>query len=99
MTARIGLKLVERDASGVDLAFRADVLAGFAQAQKAVPARWFYDERGSALFEEITQVPEYYPTRAETEILREHGEEFARLIGPGRAVVEFGSGSSVNVAR
>jgi dimethylhistidine N-methyltransferase len=90
-----GLELVERDADGVDLAFRADVLAGLAEAQKAVPARWFYDDAGSQLFEDITQLPEYYPTRAETEILRAHAGEFAQLIGPGRAVVEFGSGSSV----
>lgn len=89
------IRLVDLDEDGVDRAFRADVLAGFAQAQKAVPARWFYDERGSQLFEDITQVEEYYPTRAETEILRHRGGEFAELIGPGRAVVEFGSGSSV----
>ena len=95
MTARIGLKLVERDASGVDLAFRADVLAGLSEAQKAVPARWFYDDTGSQLFEDITRLPEYYPTRAETAILRAHTQEFAELVGPGRAVVEFGSGSSV----
>lgn len=95
MTTPKGLKLVERDAGGVDTAFRADVLAGLAQEQKAIPARWFYDDTGSQLFEDITQLPEYYPTRAETEILRARGTEFADLIGPGRAVVEFGSGSSV----
>ncbi|WP_296720594.1 L-histidine N(alpha)-methyltransferase [Erythrobacter sp.] len=95
MTTPKGLKLVERDATGVDTAFRADVLDGLAEAQKAVPARWFYDDAGSQLFEDITQLPEYYPTRAETEILRGGAKEFAELIGPGRAVVEFGSGSSV----
>jgi dimethylhistidine N-methyltransferase len=95
MTATTGLKLVERDESGVDRAFRADVLAGLAEPQKAIPARWFYDDAGSQLFEEITQLPEYYPTRAETEILGTHAGEIAALIGPGRAVVEFGSGSSV----
>jgi dimethylhistidine N-methyltransferase len=95
MTKPAGLKLVERDADGVDLAFRADVLAGLAEAQKAVPARWFYDDAGSQLFEDITQLPEYYPTRAETEILQTRAAEIAGLIGEGRAVVEFGSGSSV----
>lgn len=95
MAAEGGIALVERDESGVDRAFRADVLEGLAQDQKAVPARWFYDERGSELFEEITRLPEYYPTRTETAMLEERGPEFARLIGPGRAVVEFGSGSSV----
>lgn len=89
------VRLVERDEDGIDRSFRADVLAGMAQSQKAVPARWFYDDAGSQLFEEITQLPEYYPTRAEREILETRGGEFAELIGPGRAVVEFGSGSSV----
>jgi len=88
------IALVERDENGIDLAFRADVLDGLSQEQKAVPARWLYDNAGSLLFEEITQLPEYYPTRAETEILDQHGSDFARLIGLGRAVVEFGSGSS-----
>ncbi|UYV15220.1 L-histidine N(alpha)-methyltransferase [Porphyrobacter sp. ULC335] len=95
MTAQTGLRLVKRDASGVDLAFRADVLAGLAEPQKAIPARWFYDDAGSQLFEDITQLPEYYPTRAETEILETRSAEIADLIGAGRAVVEFGSGSSV----
>lgn len=95
MTPPESLKLVERDARGVDPAFRADVLAGLSEPQKAVPARWFYDDAGSRLFEDITQLPEYYLTRAETEILTERADEFAALIGPGRAVVEFGSGSSL----
>jgi dimethylhistidine N-methyltransferase len=95
MTSNPDLRLVERDQSGVDLAFRADVLLGLAQSQKAVPARWFYDDAGSQLFEDITRLPEYYPTRAETAILQERAGEIADLIGPGRAVVEFGSGSSV----
>jgi L-histidine Nalpha-methyltransferase len=95
MTKPAGLKLVERDADGVDLAFRADVLAGLSEPQKAVPARWFYDDAGSQLFEDITRLPEYYPTRAETEILQARADEIAELIGPDRAVVEFGSGSSV----
>ncbi|HEX9806145.1 MAG TPA: L-histidine N(alpha)-methyltransferase [Alteraurantiacibacter sp.] len=95
MSPQHGIKLVDLDEDGVDRSFRADVLAGMAQEPKAVPARWFYDEAGSRLFEEITQLPEYYPTRAEREILEAQGEDFARLIGPGRAVVEFGSGSSV----
>ena len=95
MAATEGLALVELDDDGVATAFRADVLAGLSQEQKAVPARWFYDEAGSRLFEDITRLPEYYPTRAETEILSDRCEEFRDLIGPGRAVVEFGSGSSV----
>lgn len=95
MTTKKGLTLVDRDEEGVVTAFRTDVLAGLSEEQKAIPARWFYDDSGSQLFEDITRLPEYYPTRAETEILTERGAEFAKLIGPGRAVVEFGSGSSV----
>lgn len=77
-----------------DPAFRADVLAGFASRPRAIPARWFYDLRGSQLFEAITDLPEYYPTRTEAAILRGAGAAIANAVGPGRAVVEFGSGSS-----
>jgi len=79
----------------VDPAFRADVLAGLSTTPKAIPARWFYDRTGSELFEAITQLPEYYPTRTETALLAAHCSDVAQLAGPGRAVVEFGSGSSL----
>ncbi|MEM6475098.1 MAG: L-histidine N(alpha)-methyltransferase [Pseudomonadota bacterium] len=95
MTTEPGIALVDLDESGVDTAFRSAVLDGLSQQQKATPARWLYDDAGSQLFEDITQLPEYYPTRAETEILSSRGEDFAAMIGEGRAVVEFGSGSSV----
>ncbi|MWV28463.1 L-histidine N(alpha)-methyltransferase [Aurantiacibacter rhizosphaerae] len=95
MSQNEGIQLVNLDESGVDIAFREDVLAGLSQSQKALPARWLYDDAGSQLFEDITQVEEYYPTRCETEILSSRGAEFAEQIGKGRAVVEFGSGSSV----
>ena len=95
MTTEQGLKLVDLDESGVNTAFRNDVLEGLSEPQKAIPARWFYDDAGSQLFEDITRLPEYYPTRAETEILEARGDHFAALIGAGCAVVEFGSGSSV----
>ena len=77
-----------------DPAFREDVLHGLGSSPKAIPARWFYDAAGSALFEDITRLPEYYPTRIETALLRNHAKEMAALAGSGRAVVEFGSGSS-----
>lgn len=77
-----------------DPAFRADVLNGFAATQRAIPARWFYDRRGSELFEQITDLPEYYPTRIEAGILSQNDPAIADRIGAGRAVVEFGSGSS-----
>ncbi len=95
MTAKQGIALVDLDESGVNRAFRKDVLSGLSQQKKAVPARWLYDDAGSQLFEDITGLEEYYPTRAETEILRAEGDTFRQLIGEGRAVVEFGSGSSV----
>lgn len=95
MATKQGMELVDRDERGVDRAFRKDVLAGLSQPDKAIPARWLYDNAGSQLFEDITRVEEYYPTRAETEILGTRGEEFAAAVGKGRAVVEFGSGSSV----
>ena len=80
--------------SFADPAFRADVIDGLARRPRAIPARWFYDHRGSELFEAITELPEYYPTRTETALLRSVAEEIAERVGPGRAVVEFGSGSS-----
>ena len=85
----------DRTRSFADPAFRADVIDGFTRRPRAVPARWFYDRRGSELFEEITDLPEYYPTRTETALLKSIAPEVAALIGGGRAVVEFGSGSSV----
>ncbi|MEA3064269.1 MAG: hypothetical protein QOJ27_704 [Sphingomonadales bacterium] len=78
-----------------DPAFRSDVLAGLAAPIRAVPARWFYDRRGSELFEAITRLPEYYLTRTETALLERYSPDVARIAGPGQAVVEFGSGASV----
>jgi dimethylhistidine N-methyltransferase len=77
-----------------DPAFRADVLAGLAAPIPAVPARWLYDRRGSELFEKITRLAEYYPTRTETALLERHSGDIAARLGTGEAVVEFGSGSS-----
>jgi L-histidine Nalpha-methyltransferase len=77
-----------------DPAFRADALAGLSAPIKAVPARWLYDQRGSELFEAITRLPEYYPTRVETGLLERHCPAVAGIAGTGDAVIEFGSGSS-----
>jgi L-histidine N-alpha-methyltransferase len=84
----------DRGAIAADPAFRADVLAGLAAPHRAIPARWFYDHRGSELFEQITDLPEYYPTRTERALLERHAAAVAAIAGDGRAVVEFGSGSS-----
>jgi len=87
-------ELEDGQASLADPHFRADVLTGLTARPRAIPARWFYDRRGSELFEEITRLPEYYPTRTETAMLVAAGPELARRTGPGRAVVEFGAGSA-----
>jgi len=75
--------------------FRREVLAGLARVPRSIPARFLYDARGSALFDEICELPEYYLTRTETRILAERAGEIARRAGPHPALVEFGSGSSV----
>jgi L-histidine Nalpha-methyltransferase len=74
-------------------ALRADVLAGLSATPKTLPPKYFYDERGSALFDEITRLPEYYLTRAETSILRARAAEIAALSGCA-SLVELGSGTS-----
>ncbi|WP_424862601.1 L-histidine N(alpha)-methyltransferase [Streptomyces sp. MMS24-I29] len=76
-----------------DAALRADVLHGLTRCPKTLPPKWFYDAHGSELFEEITRLPEYYPTRAEREILIDRAEEIARVSG-ARTLIELGSGSS-----
>ncbi len=74
--------------------FEADVLAGLGATPKRLPAKYFYDGAGSLLFERITELPEYYPTRCEMRILRDHARDIARLVPQGAALMEFGSGSS-----
>jgi dimethylhistidine N-methyltransferase len=78
-------------------AFRADALHGLGQPQKSIPSKYLYDARGAALFEEITRVPEYYPTRTEVELLRAHAREIAAAVGPGATIVEPGSGAGEKV--
>jgi dimethylhistidine N-methyltransferase len=75
-------------------AFRDDVLAGLSAPIPAIPARWLYDRRGSELFDEITRLPSYYPTRTETALLNAVMPDVAALSAKGAAVVEFGAGSA-----
>ncbi len=77
----------------LESALRADALAGLTATPKALPPKWFYDAEGSALFEKITELPEYYPTRAERSILRAASGEIAAL-SAAHVLVELGSGSS-----
>ena len=81
-------------AEKVDPQFRRDVLAGLSAAIPAIPARWLYDHAGSELFDAITRLPSYYPTRTETALLNAKMPEIAARIGARRAVVEFGAGSA-----
>lgn len=74
--------------------FREAVLKGLSLPHKAIPSRFFYDKRGSELFEEITGLDVYYPTRSELEIFEARGGEIAALVPDVAALVEFGSGSS-----
>ncbi|MEU0132964.1 L-histidine N(alpha)-methyltransferase [Streptomyces sp. NPDC006296] len=80
-------------ADATDGALRADVLNGLTRRPKTLPPKWFYDARGSDLFEEITRLDEYYPTRAEREILIDRAGEIAAASG-ARTLIELGSGSS-----
>ncbi len=86
----------------VDLApeivsFRDAVLHGLARTPKSIPPMYFYDAQGSALFEAICELPEYYPTRAETAILRGHAAEIAARLGPAAHLIEYGSGGAQKV--
>jgi len=94
------MKLTQRD--GITLydlespieSFREEVLQGLTQPVKVLPPKFFYDDFGARLFEQICELPEYYPTRTETAILRQHIGEIADLIGDECLLVEFGSGAS-----
>jgi dimethylhistidine N-methyltransferase len=77
--------------------FRDAVLAGLGRARKRIPCKFFYDARGSALFEEICRLPEYYPTRTEIAILEDNSADIAAHMGPHCRLIEFGSGASQKV--
>jgi L-histidine N-alpha-methyltransferase len=98
------LTLVRREPRLVDFHppradMRADVLEGLSREQKALSPKYFYDELGSQLFEEITRLPEYYLTRTEDSIMRAFLPEMAERIGPRAAVIEFGSGTGEKIRR
>ena len=79
--------------------FRADALEGLSRPRKSLPAKYLYDEYGSKLFEQITRLDSYYPTRIEREIVAANADAIADAIGPERAVFEYGSGSSEKIGR
>ncbi|MBZ6377597.1 L-histidine N(alpha)-methyltransferase [Pacificimonas flava] len=74
--------------------FANAVIAGLSKAEREIPARFLYDRAGSDLFEQITNLPEYYPTRTEISLIQRHAAAIGEEVGRGRTVVEFGSGSS-----
>lgn len=87
------LELTEQDDAATD--DLAEILEGLSRPQKMLAPKFFYDERGSRLFDRITALPEYYPTATELGIMRENIGEIVKLIGPQASLIEFGSGSSV----
>lgn len=82
------------DEATVSAELEADVLKGLQKKQKTLPSKYFYDERGSQLFEEICRLEEYYPTRTELSILETHIQGIIESIGEEALLIEFGSGSS-----
>ena len=100
--AFMGLRLAEDAAApstrtgrdGETARFRRDLTAGLTRTPKALSPKWLYDAEGSRLFEEITRLPEYYPTRQEASLLREVAPSWATRFGEGAVLVEFGSGAS-----
>ncbi|WP_206956967.1 L-histidine N(alpha)-methyltransferase [Trinickia acidisoli] len=86
---------VDRDDNdnGNDNAFRRDLLAGLSKTPRSIAPKYFYDAEGSALFDRICELPEYYPTRTERHILERHGREMAEVVGPHADIIEFGAGS------
>jgi dimethylhistidine N-methyltransferase len=73
----------------------AEILEGLQQSPKRISPKYFYDDRGSELFDEICLLPEYYPTRTERRIMADNQQEIAQLVGPQAAVIEFGAGSNI----
>jgi dimethylhistidine N-methyltransferase len=86
-------------AAGERLRFLEEALAGLSAPHKALSPKWLYDARGSALYELICGLPEYYPARTELGILQDHASEIARAVGPRALVFEFGAGSGTKTER
>src|SRR5256714_9446913 len=83
------------DLEPVNADFLAEVLAGLSSSPRTLPCKFFYDERGADLFQNICELPEYYITRTETELLRRSAPEIAESIGPNAALIGFGTGAGI----
>ena len=97
MNIHVSARTERREPSSVDPAFARDAISGLSQYPKKISPKYFYDEIGSHLFERITLLPEYYPTRTELRILREHRTDIADSIPENAALVEFGAGATTKV--
>jgi len=95
MTPSRSSQVVLRDRTPARDQLVGEILGNLAQSPRRIPPKYFYDERGSVLFDQICELPEYYLTRTETTILQSHGVEIAAAIGPGALLIEYGSGSSL----
>src|SRR3954447_17639356 len=95
--ARSVLRYSARHEAAASDSFADHVIAGLSDDPKWLSAKYFYDAAGSELFEQITLLPEYYPTRTELKILRDRGAEIARIVPQGAALVEFGAGATTKV--
>lgn len=87
-------EVLDIDAARHRATFLDDVLQGLSQSKKTLPCQYFYDEAGSILFEQITELPEYYPTRTEISILEQYRGDIAEQMGPNTLLVEYGAGAS-----
>lgn len=99
MIAALNRSLPREASRGSKTSFREDVLQGLRDAPKHLPCKYLYDHAGSELFERITELDEYYPTRTEQLIMEEHVAEMADLLGEECLLVEYGSGSSTKTRR
>ena len=89
-------KLIESDAASSatsDYSSQQEIIAGLSSAAAFISPKYFYDHRGSQLFEAITRLPEYYPTRTETALMRQHGAAIAQAVGEGATLIEIGAGN------
>ena len=79
--------------------FLSEVRSGLSKRQKTLPCKFFYDEKGSRLFDQICELPEYYPTRTETTLLEDISDELSQCIGPYKQIIEYGCGSVQKIRR
>src|SRR3954471_23654005 len=95
MSAPLTARAAAAPPAHFDAQFYADAVRGLGRPRKELPCKYFYDEAGSALFDRICELPEYYHTRCELAILRHHAADMVALFGPRPVLIEYGSGSSL----